>query len=57
MIVKETRDDEVDKEIKEFLEYYEGYDIPNPEHEPIRFAHWVRVFKYYRSALPTSADS
>lgn len=57
MIVKETRDDEVDKEIKEFLEYYKGYDLPSPEHEPIRFAHWVRVFKYYRSDLPISADS
>lgn len=49
MIVKETRDDETDKEIKEFLEYYKGYELPNPEHEPIQFAAWVRNFRYHKS--------
>jgi hypothetical protein len=57
MIIKETRDDEFDKEIKAFFEYYEGYDIPSPEHEPIRFAHWVRIFKYYNSKLSNTQES
>ena len=49
MIVRETRDDETDKEVKEFMEYYKDKDIPNPEHEPIRFAAWVRNFRYYKT--------
>jgi hypothetical protein len=38
-----------DEEIKEFLEFYQGQQIPSPEHEPIRFAAFVRNFKYYKS--------
>jgi hypothetical protein len=57
MIIRETRDDEVDKEIKEFLEYYEGYDLPNPEHEPIRFAHYVRAFRYHKYKLSNIQES
>ena len=37
------------EEIQEFLKYYEGYDLPSPEHEPIQFAHWVKCFRYYKS--------
>ena len=22
-------------------------DLPNPEHEPIRFAYYVKLYKYY----------
>lgn len=22
--------------------------VPNPEHEPIRFEHYVRLYKYYK---------
>jgi len=43
--------EKIDEEIKEFLEYYDGYELPSPEHEPIRFAHWVNVFRYYKSKL------
>ena len=24
-----------------------GDHLPNPEHEPIRFAYYVKVYKYY----------
>jgi hypothetical protein len=24
-----------------------GDDLPDPEHEPIRFAYYVKVFNYY----------
>jgi hypothetical protein len=30
------------------VEYF-GDDLPDPEHEPIRFAHFYKVFKYYNS--------
>jgi hypothetical protein len=36
----------VDEEIDAFLEYY-GDDVPNPEHEPIRFAYYVRMYRLY----------
>ena len=39
----------IDDEIKEFLEYYEGYDLPHPEHEPRRFAFYVKMFRYWKS--------
>jgi len=37
----------------EVLEHYErmkeifGDDLPDPEHEPIRFAYYVKIYKYY----------
>jgi len=37
------------KEIEEFMEYYKGKDLPSPEHEPLRFASWVKHFRYYRT--------
>jgi hypothetical protein len=39
-------------EIEEFLEYYKDRDnMPCPEHEPIRFAAWVRDFRYYKAMI------
>lgn len=31
----------------EALKEYFGDALPDPEHEPIRFAHYVKVFNYY----------
>ena len=39
----------IEDEIKEFLEYYEGTELPNPEHEPRRFAYYVKMFRYWKS--------
>lgn len=39
----------IEDEIKEFLEYYEGRQLPNPEQEPIRFAFYVKMFRYWKS--------
>ena len=36
-------------EIEEFLEYYKDTDLPNPEHEPRRFAYYVLMFRYWKS--------
>jgi hypothetical protein len=41
-------DDEVLKLYNEMVEYY-GDALPNFEHEPIRFAYYVRNFNYYKS--------
>ena len=35
----------VEEEIQAFLEHYD-YDVPNPEHEPRRFAYYVKLFNY-----------
>lgn len=40
-----------EKLIQEFLEYYKEKDLPSPEHEPIRFAAWVRDFRYYKAMI------
>ena len=24
-----------------------GDDLPSPEHEPVRFVHYVKLYKYY----------
>lgn len=32
------------------VEYY-GDSLPSPEHEPMQFAHHVKMFKYYQGAL------
>ena len=39
----------IEKEIEEFLEYFKDSELPNPEHEPIRFAYYVRMFRYWKS--------
>jgi len=36
----------IEEEIQAFLEHYD-YDVPSPEHEPIRFAHYVKAWRYY----------
>lgn len=41
---------EKENEIKEFMEYYKDKNIPSPEHEPIKFAAWVRNFRYYKQS-------
>lgn len=33
----------------EAMEEYFGETLPDPEHEPIRFAHYVKVFDYYNT--------
>ena len=38
-----------DEEIKEFLEMFSDYDIPNPEHYPRCFAYYVKLYKFYKS--------
>jgi hypothetical protein len=34
-------------EMEEFLEYF-GDDVPHPEHEPRRFAYYVKLFRYHK---------
>jgi hypothetical protein len=36
----------VEEEIEQFIKFYENDRIPDPEHEPIRFAYYVRLFRY-----------
>lgn len=38
-------DEEVIKMYESMLEYFG--ELPDPEHEPIRFAHYVKVYRYY----------
>ena len=39
-------DEEVLKMYEDMLEYFG--ELPNPEHEPIRFRHYVKVYRYYK---------
>lgn len=39
--------DEEALKIYDLMVEYFGDDLPDPEHEPIRFAHFFKVFKYY----------
>jgi hypothetical protein len=38
-------DEDVLKKYNEMLEHFGT--LPSPEHEPIQFAHYVKVFDYY----------
>jgi hypothetical protein len=38
--------EEVIKMYEEMLEWFG--QLPNPQHEPIRFAHYVKIYKYYK---------
>lgn len=38
-----------DATIKEFLEYYSGTSIPDPEHYPKRFKFMIDAFLYHKS--------
>ena len=37
----------IEKEIKDFLKYYSN-KVPNPIHEPIRFAYFILTYKFYK---------
>jgi hypothetical protein len=39
-------DEEVLKMYEEMVEYFG--ELPNPEQEPIRFAYYVKLFRYYK---------
>ena len=44
--------EELEKVVAEFESYFNG-NIPDPKHEPIRFAYYVRLFKMYKeNTLP-----
>jgi hypothetical protein len=38
--------EEVIKMYEEMLEWFG--ELPNPDHDPIQFAHCVKLFKYYK---------
>jgi len=40
-------DEEAIKFYEEMLAWYG--ELPNPDHEPIRFANCVKLFKYYKN--------
>ena len=40
----------VEEQIEEFLKMY-GDRLPNPEHCPIEFEHYVKLYKYYKGLL------
>lgn len=40
-------DEEVLAKYEEMREHY-GDLLPHPEHEPIRFAYYVRLFRYHK---------
>ena len=39
-------DEEVLKMYDDMVEHFG--ELPNPDHEPIRFAYYVRLYKYYK---------
>jgi hypothetical protein len=39
--------DDIEKMLDEMYEHFGT--LPSPEHEPKRFKHYVKLFKYYRS--------
>ena len=43
------RDVMTNEQIKEFLEMFKHYDLPNPEHYPRCFAYYVKLYKFYKS--------
>jgi hypothetical protein len=36
----------MDDQLEQFLKMFENSNIPHPEHEPIRFAYLVKLFKF-----------
>ena len=40
-------DEEALKKYADLMIFYNGKSIPDPENEPIRFAHYVKLFNYY----------
>jgi hypothetical protein len=41
-------DQEIQKAYEEMLEWW-GDKLPNLEHEPLRFAYYVRMYKYLKN--------
>jgi hypothetical protein len=39
--------EEIENAYNEMVEMW-GDRLPNPEHEPLRFAYYVRMWKYYK---------
>jgi hypothetical protein len=39
-------DDDILKFVTEMEEFYGS--LPSPIHEPIRFAHYIKMYRYYR---------
>ena len=46
--LKLMTDEEIDKEVNEFLEMFSHIDLPNPEQYPRCFAWYVKLYKYYK---------
>jgi hypothetical protein len=40
-------DEELEKTLDEMREMF-GSNFPNPEQEPIRFRHYVKLYKFYK---------
>ena len=40
-------DDEIIAFYEEMVDHF-GKDLPNPEHEPRRFAYYVKLLRYYK---------
>jgi hypothetical protein len=43
-------DEEVIKMYDDMVKHFGS--LPNPEHEPLRFAYYVRIYKYYKMGKP-----
>jgi len=41
--------EELEKIAQEMIEHY-GDRLPNPEHEPLRFQYYVKLFKYVKTS-------
>jgi hypothetical protein len=46
ILIKMTNE-EIENAYNEMVEMW-GNRLPNPEHEPLRFAYYVRMWKYYK---------
>jgi hypothetical protein len=44
----------IEEQIEDFIQHYGEDNIPHPVHEPIRFAHYVKVWKYIRERNETN---
>ena len=42
-------DEELERVLDEMREFFG--ELPNPEHEPIRFAYYVKLWKYYKGRV------
>ena len=41
-------DEEIEKEIEEFLEMFSHVNLPDPEQYPMCFKWYVKLYKYYK---------